>query len=71
MKGSDFIFDSVQFLYYKCHKVIFRRGGSYVEKDKKANINKKNTDDKCFQYVVTVALNYEEIESHPERVSNI
>ena len=25
----------------------------------------------CFQYAATVALNYEEIESHPERVSNI
>ena len=76
MKGSDFIFDSFQFLYYKCHKVIFRRGGSCVDspdwiKKEKTNINKKNTDDKCFQYVVTVALNYEEIESHPERVSNI
>ena len=23
MKGSDFIFDSVQLLYYKCHKVSF------------------------------------------------
>ena len=23
MKGSDFIFDSVQLLYYKCHKVGF------------------------------------------------
>ena len=22
MKGSDFIFDYVNFLYYKCHKVI-------------------------------------------------
>ena len=28
-------------------------------------------DDKCFQYAATVALNYEEIESHPERVSSI
>ena len=28
-------------------------------------------DEKCFQYAATVALNYEEIESHPERVSSI
>ena len=28
-------------------------------------------DDKCLQYTAAVALNYEEIESHPERVSNI
>ena len=38
---------------------------------KKATINPKNADNKCFQYVVTVALNYEEIESFPERTPNI
>ena len=27
MKGSDFIFDSAQMMYYKCHKVNFRLGG--------------------------------------------
>ena len=31
MRGSDFIFDSVQMMYYKCHKVNFRHGGSYVD----------------------------------------
>ena len=41
------------------------------EKKKKATINLKNKDDKCFQYVITFALNYGEIESHPERLSNI
>ena len=30
-----------------------------------------NEYDKCFQYVVTVALSYGEIKSHPEKVSNI
>ena len=63
-------------MYYKCHKVNFKRGGSYIYspdwiKNKKATINPKNEDDKCFQYAATIALNYEEIESHPERVSNI
>ena len=29
MKGSTFIFDSVQLMYYKCHKINFSRGGSY------------------------------------------
>ena len=28
--GSDFVFDSVQLMYYKCHKVNFKRGGSYI-----------------------------------------
>ena len=30
MKGSDFIFDSVQLTHYKCHEVNFKRGSSYV-----------------------------------------
>ena len=76
MGGSDFIFGSVQLVDYKCHKVNFRRGGSYIDspdwiKKKKARINPKNKDDECFQYAVTVALNYGKIELHPERVSNI
>ena len=31
MKRSHFIFDSVQLMYYKCHKVNFKRGGSYID----------------------------------------
>ena len=27
MKGSDFIFDCVNLLYWKCHKINFKRGG--------------------------------------------
>ena len=30
MKGSNFIFDSVQLLHYKCHKINFKRVGSYT-----------------------------------------
>ena len=31
MRGSDFIFDSIQAMHYKCHKMSFKRGGSYIE----------------------------------------
>ena len=31
MRGSGFIFYSVQLMYYKCHKVNFERGGSYID----------------------------------------
>ena len=31
MKGTNFIFDSVELLYHKCHKVNFKRVGSYIE----------------------------------------
>ena len=51
----------------ECHKINLNRGGSYIDssdwiKNKKAAIspiNKKYI--KCFQYVVPVALSYEEI----------
>ena len=55
MRRSDFLFE-----------VNCKREGLYIDspdwiKKKKATINPKNTDDKCFQYAVTVALNYGEI----------
>ena len=44
MRGSDFVFDSVQFMYYKCHQVKFKRGGSNIDsrdwiKNKNEEIN--------------------------------
>ena len=65
MKGSEFVFNYVQLLYYKCHKINPSCGGSYIDspdwiKTKKAKINPINKkDNKYFQYTVTVALNYE------------
>ena len=63
-------------MYYKCHQVNLKHGGSYIDspdwrKKKKATINPKNMDDKCFQYVAIVAINYEEVKWNTERVSNI
>ena len=61
VRGRDFVFDSVELLYHKCHKINFKCGGSYIDspnwiKNKKAIINPKNEDDKCFLYAATVAL---------------
>ena len=39
-RGSDFLFDSVQLMYYKCHKVNFKRGGSYIKSPKEKSNNK-------------------------------
>ena len=66
MKGSDFIFDCVNLLYCKYHKINLKRGGSYIDspgkiKNKKPTKNPINDDDKCFHYTATVAINYEEI----------
>ena len=76
IRGSDFIFDSADLLYYDLNKISLSRGGSYIDslkwlKNKKATMNPKSKDDKCFQYALTVALNYEQIKSHPERISSI
>ena len=39
---------------------------------KKATINPVNkTDNKCFQYAVTVALNHKEIKKYPRRITKI
>ena len=50
-RGGNFVFGYVHLMYYKCHKIKFSSGGSYMDspdciKDKK--------------YPVTVVLNYEE-----------
>ena len=76
MRGSDYIFDSVQLLYYKCQSINFKREGSYIDspdwiKKKKATINLKYEDDKCFQYAATVTLNHEDIKRNPQRISKI
>ena len=76
MKGSEFLFDYFQLLYYKWHKINQNRGGSYIDspdwiKNKKAKISRINKKDKCFQYAVTVALKYEEIKKDPQRITKI
>ena len=76
MRGSDFAFDGVNFLYYDFNKISINRGGSYIDfpkllKDKKSTINPKKNDHKCFQYAVTLALNLDKINDHPERISKI
>ena len=65
MRESEFVFDSVDSLYYKLHKISLNRGGSYIDsptwlKNKNATINPKHNDDKCFQYAITVALNHKQ-----------
>ena len=76
MRGSDFEFDGVNFLYYDFNKISLNRGGSYTNspkwiKNKKSTINPKNNDDKCFQYAVTLTLNLDNIDNHPEKISII
>ena len=75
MKGLEFEFDGVNLLYYDFNKRSLDRGVLYIETAKwikdKSTINPKNDDYKCFQYAVTVALNHDKINKHPQRVSKI
>ena len=54
MRDIDFIFDSLYLLHFKCRKLNFKRGGSYIDylnwiKRKKAIINPiKKNDNKYF-----------------------
>ena len=76
MRGSVFEFDGVTFLHYDFNEISSNSGGSYIDspkwlKDKKSTINPKNNNDKCFLYAATLALNLDNIDNHPERISKI
>ena len=63
-------------MYYDFNKTSICRGGSYIDspkwlQDKKSTVNPKNNDDKCFQYAVTLAINLDNIDNHPERIPKI
>ena len=73
--GSNFVFESVDLLSSHIHKTSLKRGKSYTKSpewvvNKRATINPKNGD-KCFWYSITVALHHQDIENHPERITNI
>ena len=74
MRGSSFTFERIDLLEYHFHKISLNRGSSYINspewiKNKGVTINPKNTkDNNCFQYAITAALNYQNIDHHPEKV---
>ena len=76
MKGSDFIFNGINYLYYDLNRITISKGGSYIEspkwlKDKKRCINQKNTDNNCFQYAATLALHFNNIDKHPKEYQKL
>ena len=77
MKGSSYIFERIDLLEYHLHKISLNRGSSCIESpewlhNKGVTINTKNTkDNNCFQYAITAALNYQNINCHPERISKL
>ena len=76
MKGRSFTFERINLLEYHLHKISLNRGSSYINSPKwlkkKVTINPQNTkDNKCFQYAITAALNYRNIDHNPERISKL
>ena len=66
-RGSEFVPDSVELLYYHFQRIDIRRAESYIMSpdwiaSKKATINPKNEkDNKCFQWSIISGLNYNKI----------
>ena len=66
-KGSEFIPESVELLYYHFQKIDIRRAESYIMSpnwivSKKATINPKNEkDNECFKWSIIAGLNYNKI----------
>ena len=76
IRGSEFVYKSIDLLHYRLHKISLNRGGSYIAspkwlKNKKTTINPKNNDGKYFQYAITSALNYQNIKNNPQEIYNI
>ena len=77
VKGSSFLFERIDLLEYHLHKLSLDRCHSYIKsptwiKNKGVTINPKNTkNNMCFQYAITAALNHQNIDHHPERISKL
>ena len=76
-EGSNFVFEYFDLMSYHIHKTSLKRGSLYIKSpewlaNKKAIINPKNTKcNCCFAHSIIVALNHQNIQNHPERITNI
>ena len=72
IKGSSYIFERIDLLEYHLHTLSLNRESSYIKSpewlhNKGVTTNPKNTkDNNCFQYAITVGLNDQNIDCHPE-----
>ena len=75
MRVSEFVFDYVHLLYYKCYKINLSRDGSYTDSpdwinNKNATINPTNKkDNKYFQHAVTVTINHKQFKKDPKGIA--
>ena len=77
MQGSNYVFSHVKLLEYHFHKISLNRGSSYIPTldwiaNKKCTINPNNIkDNRCYLYAIAIALNFDKIPNHPQRISNL
>ena len=76
LRDSKFVFDKILQTDISCHRLMLTRGSSFIKlpdwlAKKKAILNPKNLDEKCFKWAVIAGLKWKEIDCHPERVSKL
>lgn len=62
--GLDFVFHYVSGMHY-------HTGSPKWIKSKKATLNPKESNDNCFQHVITFKLNHEQTKKDPQRLIKI
>ena len=76
LRDSKFTFDRILYMDINIHRLNLTRGASYIKlpdwlSKKKAIINPKSLDNKCFKWAVIAGLRWEEIGANPERISKL
>ena len=76
LRDSKFVFDRIIHTDISIHRLNLTRGSSYIPlpdwlAKKKAIINPKNLDEKCFKWSIIAALKWEEIDRDHQRVSKL
>ena len=76
LRDCKFVFDKILQTDISCHRLMLTRGSSFIKlpdwlAKKKAILNPKNLDEKCFKWAVIAGLKWEEIDCHLERVSKL
>ena len=76
LRDSKFVLDSIMYTDIRIHMLNLMRGSSYIPlpdwlSKKKAIINPKNLDEKCFKWSVIAGLKWEEIDRDHQRVSKL
>ena len=76
LRDSKFVFDKISHTDISNHRLILTRGSSCVKlpdwlAKKKAILNPKNSDEKCFKFAVIAGLKWEEIDRDHQRVSKL